>query len=154
MHNFWKTKCSIFYINILTLLLTLVGGVFFLMSYTTGYVSIVYGKDNSIGITMLSAVLLVLTLVSVIFQIRGKMQRKEVYDVIVYASAVILITAVLFLAADRVDAIGNCIIAPWDAGHGGEDSCYLSFVSMGCWLVAMILNLAGCFLGYRVRETE
>ena len=81
-------------------------------------------------------------------QLRGFLKREHIYNLLSYALVILLTLSILLLHADRVDAIGNCIVAPWDAGHGGEDSCYLSFVSMGVWGVALIGNLFLCFRGY------
>ena len=149
MAKMFQNKSATFYINLLTLLLGLVGTVFFALSYMTGYVSIVYGMNNSITITVMLAAIIVLSALIIAFQIMGKVHVKEVYHVAMYILVILLTLSAGLLLADRVEAIGNCIIAPWDAGHGGEESCYLAFVSMGCWLVAVTANIVGSFIGYK-----
>lgn len=149
MAKMFQNKSATFYINLLTLLLVLVGTVCFALSYMTGYVSIVYGMNNSIIITLMLAGMIMISALIISFQIMGKVRVKEVYNVSMYILVILLTLSAGLLLADRVEAIGNCIIAPWDAGHGGEESCYLAFVSMGCWLVAVIANIVGTFMGYK-----
>ncbi|HIT90362.1 MAG TPA: hypothetical protein IAC41_08095 [Candidatus Merdenecus merdavium] len=137
-----------------TCVLSIIAFIFFALSYQTGYVSIVYGEKNSIVITIEAILILMLTSITTIFQITGKVDKREFYDVAMYVLVPLLTTATLLLLVDRVDAIGNCIVAPWDAGHGGEESCYLSFVAMGCWFVADIINIIGCFIGYKEKRSQ
>ncbi len=144
-------KSAGFFVNCLTLVLTLIGTVFFALSYGTGYIGIVYGEKNSVWITLELAAVILICLVLTGIQAAGK-QKPELFDVLTYLLVLLLTTATLFLLVDRVDAIGNCIVAPWDAGHGGEDSCYLSFVSMGCWLIALVANIVLSFAGYRKKD--
>lgn len=143
--TFLKGKDYKFYANLAIALLTAVALVFFLLSYTTGYVGIVFGEKNSILILVLQIVILLASLAFTAADVFGKLQKPIVRDIAVLVNTAALILSLLFLLADRVDAIGNCIVAPWDAGHGGEDSCYLSFVSMGCYLVALVLNIVASF---------
>lgn len=146
-----RKKSTGFFVNCITLVLTLIGTVFFALSYRTGYIGIVYGEKNSVWITLELAAVILICLVLTGMQAAGK-QKIELFDVLTYLLVILLTTATLFLLVDRVDAIGNCIVAPWDAGHGGEDSCYLSFVSMGCWLIALAANIVLSFTGYRKKD--
>lgn len=150
-----KSKSAVFYIHLITLILGIVGIVFFGLSYTTGYnssIGVNYGERNSITITVMLAIMVVITMLSIILQITGKVQVKELYNLIVFALVILLTLSTILLLVDRVEPIGNCIIAPWDAGHGGEESVYLSCVSMGCWLVALVCNIVASFLGYKVKK--
>ena len=143
---------AFFLIDCATLVLGLIGAIFLALSYNTGYVSIVYGTKNSITLTVLAIVIPAAALILVLGQWKGFLKSEHIYNLVSYALVIALILAILLLLADRVDAIGNCIVAPWDAGHGGEDSCYLSFVSMGVWAVAMIGNIVLCFKGYGPKQ--
>ena len=154
MIKFFRDKSVTFYIQAVSILLMIVGTIFFGMSYTTGYNQIVYGEMHSIAITVLAVITFVILVTIVAFQSIGVLKIKEIYNVAMAVLAVLLILCTLFLLVDRIDAIGNCIVAPWDAGHGGEDSCYLAFVAMGCWLVSMIGIIVGCFLGHKVKDVK
>ena len=148
MTQIHRPKGAFFLIDAATVVLGLIGAIFLALSYNTGYVSIVYGQKNSIALTVLAIAIPALALVLVLGQWKGFLKSEHIYNLASYALVIALTFAILLLLADRVDAIGNCIVAPWDAGHGGEDSCYLSFVSMGVWAVAMIGNIVLCFKGY------
>lgn len=145
------TKATLF-ISGITLILTLVGAVFFALSYQTGYVGIIYGEKNSGVITIEVVVVIAVNAYLVLSQWKGRWRNGLVYEILTYILVVAITTMTLFLLVDRVDAIGNCIVAPWDAGHGGEDSCYLSFVSMGCWGVCLLADLVLGFTGYNRRR--
>ncbi len=132
----------------ITFAITITGIVFFLLSYGTGYIGIVYGEKNSLWITAFLIAVIVIYILLFLGTSKFKM-REEICNVLTYVLVVLFTLCIVLLLADRVDAIGNCIVAPWDAGHGGEDSCYLSFVSMGCWFAAMAGNMAVSFIGYR-----
>ena len=141
------SRGAFFRISCATAVLGLVGAIFFVLSYNTGYVSIIYGAKNSIFLTVTAIAIPVIGAVMAVGQLRGFLKSEHTYNLLSYALVILLTLSILLLLADRVDAIGNCIVAPWDAGHGGEDSCYLSFVSMGVWGVALIGNLFLCFRG-------
>lgn len=143
-----KSGGAIFIIDCVTLALTIIGVIFFILSYQTGYIGIIYGEKNSIWITVELVAVIVVCVYMIISQVTGKVQKTDRLNLLNYILIILLTTAILFLLVDRVDAIGNCIVAPWDAGHGGEDSCYLSFVSIGCWLVCLITDIVISFVGY------
>ena len=130
-----------------TILLLAIGAVFFAFSYRTGYIGIVYGEKNSIRITAGLAVIGLLCVLRILLGKKGGNREKNIKDILTFIVIALLTVATILLLADRVDAIGNCIVAPWDAGHGGEDSCYLSFVSMGCWVIALVMNIIASFMG-------
>lgn len=135
--------------NCVTLLLTLAGAVFFALSYMTGYIGIVYGEKNSEIITIELVAVVLINVFLICSQVKEKWGNKLIYEILTYILVIVITSMTLFLLVDRVDAIGNCIVAPWDAGHGGEDSCYLSFVSLGCWCVCLIVDIILCFVGYK-----
>lgn len=146
-----KNKCGLFYIHIVSLVFTMIGIVPFILSYRTGYVSIVYGEDNSIRITVLLVILVLMTIVLIAVRLTEAKAVERIYEPVTYLLVILLTTAAILLLVDRVEAIGNCIIAPWDAGHGGEESCYLAFGAIGCWCAALMADIVGCFTGNTVR---
>lgn len=142
----FKNRGYKFYADAIIALLTVIAVIFFALSYTTGYIGIVYGKENSIVMTVFLALILLISVGSVVVEILGIRKSSAVVDVAVLLNTALIMVVLVLLIADRVDALGNCIIAPWDAGHGGEDSVYLSFVTMGCLLVSIVLNIVGTFI--------
>lgn len=140
-------------LNSATLVLTLIGTVFFVLSYQTGYIGIVYGEKNS-GVITIELVVVILLNAYLLLSQREKCPGNYLtYEIVTLILVIAITTMTLFLLVDRVDAIGNCIVAPWDAGHGGEDSCYLSFVSMGCWGTCLLIDLVLGFTGYDKKRT-
>ena len=142
----FKNRGYKFYADAIIALLTVIAVIFFALSYTTGYIGIVYGKENSIIMTVFLALILLISVGSVVVEILGMRKLSALVDVAVLLNTALIMVVLVLLIADRVDALGNCIIAPWDAGHGGEDSVYLSFVTMGCLLVSIVLNIVGTFI--------
>ena len=142
----FKNRGYKFYADAIIALLTVIAVIFFALRYTTGYIGIVYGKENSIVMTVFLALILLISVGSVVVEILGIRKSSAVVDVAVLLNTALIMVVLVLLIADRVDALGNCIIAPWDAGHGGEDSVYLSFVTMGCLLVSIVLNIVGTFI--------
>lgn len=148
MLKLFRGRSLPFYMQLAAVPLLVIGAVFFGLSYTTGYNQIVYGEKNSIIITVFIVVIAVILAALLTLQMLEKFDRKEIYNIAMVVLAALFILCTLLLLVDRVDAIGNCIVAPWDAGHGGEDSCYLAFVAMGCWILALAGDIVGCFFGY------
>lgn len=146
MMAIFKDKGYKFYADVAIAVLSVIAVIFFLLSYTTGYIGIVYGQNNSILITIMLFIVLLISSASAVMKILGIDKFEKITDILVLVNTALLIVSLMLLFADRLDAIGNCIIAPWDAGHGGEDSCYLSFVSMGCFIVCAVLNIIGAFV--------
>lgn len=141
-----------FYAHGISLALAVIGLVFFYLSYTTGYINIVFGEKNSLLIQALMIASIAILIGTIVLHAINKRGFRIVLNISTVILSVLLTLAILYLLADRVDAIGNCIVAPWDAGHGGEDSCYLSFVSMGGWLIAVVLLLIASFKGSGLKE--
>lgn len=134
-------------IHLVTLVMAVGGGVMLTLSYMTGYVSIVYGEDNSMLLTVLAIALVACAAYLVVVEFSGK-AKPAVVHILTYAMVAVITLLIMLLLVDRVEAIGNCIVAPWDAGHGGEDSCYLAFGAMGAWGVGLLGNLVGGFMSY------
>lgn len=152
MSDFLKSKSTLFWIEAASVLLAVVGAVFFGLSYTTGYNQIVYGENNSVTITVLLVFAVLIPCAAAVVQCLHIPGTEEICDLAAVAASILFLLCLVLLLADRVDAIGNCIVAPWDAGHGGEDSCYLAFVSMGCWLAAAVASIVGSFLGFKAKK--
>lgn len=152
MNDFLKSRSTLFWIEAASVLLAVVGAVFFGLSYTTGYNQIVYGENNSIAITVLLAFAVLIPCAAAVSECLRAPKAGEICDLAAVAASVLFLLCLVLLLADRVDAIGNCIVAPWDAGHGGEDSCYLAFVSTGCWLAASVASIVGSFIGFRAKK--
>lgn len=131
-------------------LLSLIGLLFFLLSYTTGYYT--FGEMNSLLILTLIIGSLLAMAVSVIAT-KKNAGEGILYMLTIFITALLIASATLLLG-DRMEGIGFTVLTQFDAGRGGEEACYLSFVSMGSFLMAAIVNVVGSFSpSFRKRET-
>lgn len=131
-------------------LLSLIGLIFFLLSYTTGYYT--FGEMNSLLILTLIIGSLLAVAVSVIAT-KKTAGEGILYMLTIFITALLIASAALLLG-DRMEGIGFTVLTQFDAGRGGEEACYLSFVSMGSFLMAAIVNVVGSFSpSFRKRET-
>lgn len=132
-------------------LLSLIGLIFFLLSYTTGYYT--FGEMNSLLILTLIIASLLSVAVSVIAT--KKATGEGILTMLTFFITALLIASAALLLGDRMEGIGFTVLTQFDAGRGGEEACYLSFVSMGSFLIAGIVNIVGSFSpSFRKREAR
>jgi predicted ferric reductase len=127
--------------NSVIFLLSIIGLIFFLLSYTTGYYS--FGQMNSIIILTLIVFSLISVGSSIILNI--KHQNEPIISILTITITLLLIASAILLLGDRIQGIGFTVLTKFDAGRGGEEASYLSFVAMGSFLIACIINIVGGF---------
>lgn len=121
--------------------LGLVGLIFFLMGFSTGYY--MFGQMNSGYVLLLLAVGIVVEFIGGILKGKG---MKQFWTLLFSYSGIALLTAAAFLLiGDRVEGIGNCIVTDFDAGHGGEEAIYYSLIASTAMILGVVMNIIGCF---------
>lgn len=126
----------------LTILLAVSGLVFFFMSYTTGYY--IYGEADSILCTaVLSLAVLLETAAVVLNFLERQGFLTSIFSLAVSAA---LAAGMTVFIGNRVEGIGYTIITSFDAGHGGEEACMLSFLASGFFMAALLCNVTANFL--------
>ena len=128
-------------IGVITLVLTALALILFLLSFTTKYY--IFGGMNS-------GLILTLMLGAMAFTVLTMwLNRRFAGNIWVrfapFAVIACLAAAAMLLVGDRVEGIGNCIVTDYDSGHGGEEAIYLSLASAVLMLVAMVYNIIGSF---------
>ena len=151
-------------------ILTVIGLVLFVLSYTTGYY--IFGQMHSVMIMICVFAAIVLQLVGAyaregrLVKISGKVSNDQeigVYAkekahgrewpyILVILMIVLLCWAVGMILMDRVEAVGNCIVTDFDSGHGGEQAVYMSFVASLFFLITVVLGIIKSFTGGRTIE--
>ena len=131
------------------LLLSIIGLTFFLLSYTTGYYA--FGQMNSNIILVLISFSLIALGGSIFLNL--KYQNEPFISILTIAITVLLVASAILLLGDRIQGIGFTVLTNFDAGRGGEEASYLSFVAMGSLLLACIINIVGSFFpSFKKRE--
>lgn len=120
----------------------MIGLVFFLLSYTTGYY--VFGEMKSYLILAGIIGALILETTALIFS--QKFNRQILADICVLSVTVLCVFSMIMLLGDRVEGIGFTVVTQFDAGHGGAEACYLSFVSCAGLLLGGCVNVINSFL--------
>lgn len=147
-------------LNIVMVVMTVLGMVLFLISYTTGYY--MFGQMNSIAIllSILAALIIELTGIYVQEQQLARLSRKIFFHrkadayvweqewpyILVTVMIILLCSAVGMLLTDRVEAVGTCIVTDFDAGHGGEAAVYVSLAAIAFFLITVFLGIIKNFL--------
>lgn len=124
------------------LITCLIGLVFFLLSYTTGYY--VLGEMNSMRILAAIIIAIILELAELI--LNRKMNSQVTENIFSLLVTVLSMFALVTLMGDRVEGIGFTIVTQFDAGHGGAEACYLSFVACGSFLVGCLMSIIHSFM--------
>ena len=165
-----EVKKRKFKMDIAMVVLTLIGFVLFLLSYTTGYY--VFGQMHSVMILICIFAAIVVQLAGAyiregrLVKISGKVSNdqeigvyakektsgKEWPYILIMVMIVLLCWAVGMILMDRVEAVGNCIVTDFDSGHGGEGAVYMSFIAIGFFLVTVVLGIIKSFTGGRTIE--
>lgn len=82
-----------------------------------------------------------------------KYQNEPFISILTIAITVLLVASAILLLGDRIQGIGFTVLTNFDAGRGGEEASYLSFVAMGSLLLACIINIVGSFFpSFKKRE--
>ncbi len=150
-----KNKKSVgFWLTFVTFLFCVVGLVFDLLSYfLANYYKLVFGEDNSIITLVFIIIAIVLSLALAGLEILFP-RHKYIRRIAALLLTVCITVAFTYMIFDRLEAIGNCVVTAYDAGFGGEEACYLTFVGFGFLVVAAIINIVGTGLDERKDKTD
>ena len=123
------------------MILTFMGLIMFLLSFTTGYYA--FGKMHSVPI-------LICLFAAVLMEgfgvyAREKWPEKEWPHVLMIITIVLLCWGIGMIFMDRIEAVGNTVITDFDAGHGGEEAVYISLVAVLLFLSTVILGIVKSF---------
>ena len=157
-------------LDITMIVLTIIGMVLFLLSYTTGYYA--FGQMHSVMILVCLFAAIISELIGAyvregrLVKISGKVSNDQeigVYAkektpgrewpyILITVMIVLLCWAVGMILMDRVEAVGNCIVTDFDSGHGGEEAVYMSFIASFFFLITVVLGIIKSFTGGRTIE--
>lgn len=132
-------------LDIAMVILTVIGMVLFLLSYTTGYY--VFGQMHSVMIMVCLFASVVAELAGA--YLREENPRKEWPYLFMTAVVVLLCWSVGMILMDRVEAVGTCVLTDFDSGHGGEQAVYMCFVAILLFLAAVVMGIVKSFTGDR-----
>ncbi len=137
-----KKKYSALARGAFTAVLAAAGLILFLLSYTTGYYR--FGEANCWPILL--AVAAAVVIAAAVLFVNGKMHNTGLVSILMLIITALLVFGTVMLLGDRVEGIGFTIVTKFDAGHGGEEACWLSIAACGCFLAGCILNIISSFL--------
>lgn len=126
----------------ITAICSIVGLILSILSYFTGYY--VLGEMNSIWMFIAIGTAILVQIVNFILNI--KIKNEWIFTILNAFISILMIISFALLIGDRVEGIGFTIVTQFDAGHGGAETCYLSFGACGAWLLGSILKIVESFL--------
>lgn len=126
------------------------GMIFFLFSYTTGYYT--FGKANCWPVFL--AVIAAIILAAAVVFVNVKFHNNLLTSALMLVVTALLVFGMIMLLGDRVEGIGFTIVTKFDAGHGGEEACWMSIIACGCFLAGGILNIINSFLPLNKSEKK
>lgn len=129
--------------DIAVIVLMVISIVLFTLSYTTGYYT--FGQMHSVNIT----VCLFIAIVTELLSIYGWRSNpcKELPYIFRTLTVALQCWGIGMILMDRVEAIGNCVVTDFDAGHGGEEAVYMSLVAILIILISVVLGIIKNFRG-------
>ena len=129
-----KTRGVHLTIGGITLVLSALALILFLLSFTTNYYT--FGGLNS-GL-ILALILGAMAFTGLSIWLHHKFPENIWVRFAPFAVIACLATAAMLLIGDRVEGIGTCIVTDYDSGHGGEEAIYMSLASSVLMLIAVV----------------